>query len=119
MKGKVVVFVLLVATTVFSRTGCAQSTLNFPKLFTPAELASSGFTIVNPSSTRATVTFTLYDSDGQIVRSIPRTFDPGTQDARLGAGANQIFGTASLGNGGWVQATSPVSGLTGFWLTFD
>ena len=39
---------------------------------------------------------------------------PGSQKARSG---NELF--ATLGNGGWVQATSTVSGLRGFWLNYD
>ena len=85
MKGKVLAFFLLLVAT--PTMGRAQSTLNFPKHFTAGELASSGFTVVNPSSTAATVTFTLYSADGQAVRTAQKTFDPGTQDARLGAGA--------------------------------
>src|SRR2546426_12814854 len=118
MRGRIFAFFLLMVLT--PKMGWSQSVLNFPKLFTAAELASSGFTIVNPSSTTATVTFTLFADDGHVVATAPpATFAPGTQQARLGAGTGQIFGTISPGSGGWVQASSPTSGLTAFWLTFD
>jgi hypothetical protein len=117
MKGRAVAFLLcLTALPAICR---GQSSLNFPKHFTATELVSTGFTIVNPGPTTAAVTFTIYGADGEPVAAVQRNFEPGTQEARLGAGPGQIFGTAALGGGGWIQATSPVSGLTGFWLIFD
>src|SRR5262249_21384453 len=122
MTGRVLAFFLLLLAV--PKIGWSQSVLNFPKHFTPAELASGGFAIANPNTTAtATVTFTLYSVTGQVVKSVSRTFGPGTQKAELGADSNgtgQLFGNvASLGSGGWVQATSSTSGLVGFWLVFD
>lgn len=93
----------------------AQSTLNFPKLFSAGELPVSGFAIVNPGQTTATVNFKLYSAAGAVIDSKDQTYSPGTQRARSGS---EIF-TTSLGSGGWVQATSTTPGLQGFWLNFD
>src|SRR5262245_13490178 len=112
--------VLLMAPTL----GYAQSTLNFPKFFSPAELPNTGFAIVNPGSTNSVVTFTLYGSGGQAVAT--RTISDSDSNPRfkaIVAGGNRVLlGSeifASLGSGGWVQATSPAPGLQGFWLNFD
>ena len=41
--------------TLNSTTVLAQSTLVFPKVFSVAELKTTGFAVVNPGSTNATV----------------------------------------------------------------
>jgi hypothetical protein len=105
-------FVLMLAVPMM---GFSQSTLNFPKLFTAAELPVSGFAIVNPSTASATVNFKLYSAAGAVIDSKDQTYGPGTQRARSGS---EIF-TTSLGSGGWVQATSTTPGLQGFWLNYD
>ncbi len=117
MKGRAVAVCFLLLA--LPRIVWGQSTLNFPKLFTPADLVSSGYAIANPGSTSATVTFVLYSSTGKAVTSAQRSLAPGTQESKLFAGDNQLFGLAPLEAGGWVQATSPTSGLVGFWLVFD
>jgi hypothetical protein len=70
---------------------------------------------VNPGPNPATVTFTLYAANGQVVSSSPQNVAGGGQKARSG---NEIF-TSGLGSGGWVQATSPTTGLQGFWLNYN
>jgi hypothetical protein len=104
-----VILILAVPTMGFS-----QSTLNFPKFFSPAELPVSGFAIVNPNSGTATVNFKLYSASGQLVSSQDQTYGSGTQTARTG---NEIF--TNLGSGGWVQATSTTPGLQGFWMNYN
>src|SRR5262245_28390114 len=63
----------------------AQSTLNFPRQFLPAELQSTGFAIANPNGAEATVTLTLYNDAGETVSSATRTVPAGGQLARLGS----------------------------------
>ena len=124
MRGRVLFLFLLLALPI---TSYSQSTLNFPKFFSAAELPNSGFAIVNPGPTVANVTFTLYGADGSVVSTSTQTSEPplaaGSQRAESG---DQIFCVQSgtmcapnLGTGGWVQATSTTSGLQGFWLNYD
>jgi len=94
--------------------GFGQSTLNFPKFFTAAELPVSGFAVANPGSTSASVTFTLYSANGTVVSTSTQSFAAGGQKALQG---HEIFPT--LGSGGWVQATSATTGLQGFWMNYD
>jgi hypothetical protein len=110
LKTAVLFFVLLVPTRVWS-----QSILNFPRVFTPADLASTGFAVVNPGATGAAVTFTLYSAAGSAVASSPaQTVPAGGQLAKLGT---ELFPAAN--QAGWVQATSTAAGLQGFWIGGD
>src|SRR4029078_12244590 len=112
MRGRVfVLFLLLAAPTM----GWSQSTLNFPKFFSAAELPVTGFAVVNPGPSAATVTFTLYAANGQVVSTSPQTVAAGRQRAR---GGEELF-TTGVGTGGWVQATSSTTGLQGFWVTYN
>ena len=113
MKARLLLTLLLLASV--PRMGWSQSTLNFPKFFSAAELPNSGFAIVNPGSTNASVTFTLYGANGSVVATGTQSYGPGTQLARSG---DQVFNN-QLGTGGWIQATSSVTGLQGFWLNYD
>jgi hypothetical protein len=90
-----------------------QSTLNFPRLFTQQDRQSTGFAIVNPGTTDAVVTFTLYGADGATVATATRTIPRGGQFAQLGS---ELFGATTSG---WVQMTSNASGLQGFWIGGD
>src|SRR5262245_23984621 len=112
MRGRVFLLFFLLAVPTM---GWSQSTLNFPKFFSAAELPVTGFAVVNPGPNPATVTFTLYAANGSVVSSSPQAVAGGGQKARSG---NEIF-TTGLGTGGWVQATSPTTGLQGFWLNYN
>jgi len=92
----------------------SQSTLNFPRAFTPAELASTGFAVVNPGTAGAAVTFTLYGASGSVVSTSSQPIPAAGQLARVGT---ELFPTAS--QSGWVQVTSTTSGLQGFWVGGD
>lgn len=104
-------FVLLLALPL---TGFSQSSLNFPRLYTVADLGSTGFAAVNPSSTAATLTFTLYSATGASLATSPQSIPARAQISLLG---NQLFPSASAP--GWVQAVSTTTGLQGFWLGGD
>lgn len=110
MKTRCGLFFLLLAIPALSY---GQSTLHFPKLFSPSELPNTGFAVVNPAATSATVTFTLYGASGTTVSTGSMTIAAGGQQAKSG---NELF--SSLGSGGWVRATSTVTGLQGFWLNY-
>jgi len=90
------------------------STLNFPRLFLTSEFSSTGFAVVNPMTSTASVTFTLYNANGGIVATTSRVLQGGEQLAVL---ASELFPVAN--SGGWVQATSSNPGLYGFWLGGD
>src|SRR5215813_9127408 len=79
----------------------SQSTLNFPRAFTPADLGSTGFAVVNPGITNASVTFTLYNAGGSAVATSTQTIAASGQLPILGT---QLFPTAN--QPGWVQLTS-------------
>jgi hypothetical protein len=92
----------------------SQSTLNFPRAFSPADLASTGFAVVNPGGTAASVTFTLYSATGAMIGSSAQTIPAAGQFARVGT---ELFPAAS--QAGWVQMTSAAGGLQGFWVGGD
>ena len=54
--------ILLFLLLLLPAAGFGQSTLIFPKFFSPEELPNSGFAIVNPGPAAASVTFTLYST---------------------------------------------------------
>jgi hypothetical protein len=92
----------------------AQSNLYFPRSFTLQDRQSTGFAIMNPGATDATVEFTLYAADGAVLATANRTVPRGGQDAKLGS---ELFPSATAA--GWVQATSGSTGLQGLWFGGD
>ena len=105
------IVLILVNTSLFAQD---PSTLDFPRVFSPTDLLTSGFAIVNPSNFAASVRFTLYGTDGSTIATSSQTIASGGQLALLGS---QLFPTAT--SPGWVQATSTTAGLQGFWLGGD
>jgi hypothetical protein len=91
-----------------------QSALTFPRIMQPQDFKTTGFALVNPSSTSATVTYTLYGEDGSAVATSPQTIPARGQLAKL---ANELFPAATLA--GWTQATSSTPGIQGFWFSGD
>src|SRR5262245_12430146 len=92
----------------------SQSTLNFPTAFTTADLGSTGFAVVNPGITNASVTFTMYSATGATIATSTQSIPASGQLAMLGT---QLFPTAN--QPGWVQLTSSTGGLQGFWVGGD
>ena len=114
----------------------ASSTLIFPRLsFAPQNLI--GIAIVNPGDETASVTFTAYGVNGQVLQpegssptragekhpqgafTNPASFDipPGQQFAEVTIG---IFGSGVDADAiGWIEATSPADDLTGFFQILD
>ncbi len=92
----------------------AQSTLYFPKVVSPADLSTTGYAIVNPGPAPAATTFTLRSATGQMIGSHQFSIPAGGQYAKLGS---ELFGAPV--QAGWVQVTSPSTGLRGFFLTGD
>jgi hypothetical protein len=91
-----------------------QSSLTFAWVFEKGEMPNVGFTTINPGKEPAETTFTLYGKTGQVVGTAKATIPAGGQ---LTQRAAQLFPQAPAG--GWVQATSAITGLRGFWMTGD
>ena len=92
----------------------AQSTLNFPRVLQQGEFSSTGFALINPEPSPASVTFTLLGADGSSQATATLPIPARGQLARLG---RELFPAAT--GSGWVQATSASSGLQGFWFSGD
>lgn len=89
----------------------AQSVLNF------TARGGGAVGITNPSPYDADVKFTLYNADGSLSAGVLNPVSrriPGK--GQITAFYSKIFGAAT---GGWVQVTSPVSGLQGSYFTGD
>jgi len=106
--------IMILSILALPATLLGQSTLNFPRLYTPADLTTTGFAIVNPGPTDASVTFRLLSASGTTVSVSSQPVRGRGQIARLGSEYFQNAATA-----GWVQATSTTSGLQGFWIGGD
>jgi len=92
-----------------------QSTLSFPRVMQPQDYALTGYAIVNPASTDATVTFTLYGRDGTVLSTPTNQTIPAK--GQFSKFASQLFPTATAA--GWIQATTATTGLQGFWFAGD
>ncbi|MBI4475104.1 MAG: hypothetical protein HY646_20725 [Acidobacteria bacterium] len=117
MRIRLTVVLFLLAMPALAYSQVAGSMLNFPRAFTPSDLALTGFAIVNPTGTDASITFTLYSTSGSVLGTSTQTVTARGQFSRLGTGAGQLFPNVS--QAGWVQATSSTVGLQGFWLGGD
>ena len=98
----------------------AASTLSFPRVSFEADTLT-GIAIVNPLSEDALVTLTAYGDDGQPLADINNpvqvTIPAQQQFSRL---TSELFGVGlDPDTVAWFQATSPVDGLTGFFLFLD
>jgi len=92
----------------------AHSEIFFPKLFSPAELPTSGFVLLNPDPITATVSIYLLSAEGAIVASTTITIPAGGQFARLGS---DLFPNAT--RSGWVYVLNDTEGMQAFWLTYN
>jgi hypothetical protein len=92
----------------------AHTEIFFPKLFSPAELRTSGFVLLNPDPITATVNLYLVSEAGKVLSSADVTIPAGGQFARLGA---DLFPNAT-GNG-WVYLLNDTEGMQAFWLTYN
>jgi hypothetical protein len=88
--------------------------LNFPRLNTPDDMRTTGFAVVNPSPTDASVTFTLYSNIGTTLGVSNQVVPARGQFSKLGS---ELF--PNVFSPGWVQATSTTAGLRALWLGGD
>jgi hypothetical protein len=91
-----------------------MTSLTFACLMNTTEMPAVGFAIVNPGKQNADATLTLYSPVGQATGKSTASIPAGGQFFKR---ANQLFPNAATG--GWVQLTSDVTGLRGFWMTGD
>src|SRR5262245_39130793 len=106
---------LLVAAIVILFLSCpanAPSNLTFARIMDPADFPLTGYAVVNPTASQATVTFTLYDATGTVKGVSTLSVAAGGQLAKVGS---ELFPGAAVT--GWVQAASATSNLRGFWLS--
>jgi hypothetical protein len=103
---------------IWTQVASAQTVLNFAKA-TLSDRLSAGFAVINPTSNYADVQFTYYGLDGNpvssgLVNPVRYRVAPKGQ---ISMRANELF--AGSRADGWVQVTSPTTGLTGFYLEGD
>ena len=109
----------------------AESRLVFPKVYSVAELRTTGFAVVNPSSTNATVLFSLYlpnpgvglATGGRLLYQSSWTVLAKSQLSKLGSDLFPSIGgrypNEVAVSPGWVEVTTEVTGLQGFWIGGD
>ncbi len=115
----------------FATGGTASVTLFYPRMLTRdvTEAGSSdqeftGIGIANLNSQTATLTFSVYNSDG-VLLSGPGITNPATRQLQSGHQLpimdQELFGTSVSGPDatGWVKIESDVSSVTGFFLMFN
>jgi hypothetical protein len=95
-------------------TAYAHDEIFFPKLFSPAELPTTGFVFLNPDSFTATVNVVLLSAGGSTVSSTTMQVGPQSQVARLGT---ELFQNPAAG--GWVYALTDSEGMQALWLNYD
>jgi len=101
-------------------TAYGHAEIFFPKLFSPAELATSGFVLLNPDPLTATVYVCLLSASGpppppqELCTPTILTIPPGGQLARLGT---DLFPNATAP--GWVYVLNDTEGMQAFWLSYN
>src|SRR5581483_7723099 len=99
----------------------AGTVLNFTKV-TVNGTSNAGFAVINPTSAYADVTFTLYGLDGNPIPTTVAPLNPVryrvAPKGQISMLAGTLFAPSSAVDG-WVQVTSPTSGLIGSYLSGD
>ncbi|HYR43084.1 MAG TPA: DUF5719 family protein [Terriglobia bacterium] len=112
-----VVYTLAIS-LILARGASAQTVLTFAKA-TVNDRLNAGFTVTNPTSNYADVQFTLYGVDGNpvssgLVNPVRYRVVPKGQISML---ASELFAASKID--GWIQVTSPTSGLAGYYFSGD
>jgi hypothetical protein len=92
----------------------AHTEIFFPKMFSPAELPTSGFVLLNPDPFTATVYIYFLSPTGLTLASTIQTIPSGGQFARLG---RDLF--PGVTSSGWVYVLNDTEGMQAFWLGYD
>ena len=96
--------------------GAAGSVLDFPRLAVEAGNLT-GMAIANPGAQDAALTFRAYGENGALLAEDSNRNVPGGQ--QLSLLTSELFPGLPAGTVAWFQATSPVSGLSGFFLELN
>jgi hypothetical protein len=117
-------YCLLILTTLLTipATAWAHAEIFFPKLFSPEELPTSGFVLLNPDPVTASVNIHFLSASGVnpatgagILATKTVTIQAGGQLAQLGS---DLF--PGMASAGWVYAlTADPEGMQAFWLTYN
>src|SRR5438067_1784023 len=119
---------VLACALMLSANARAESRLTFPRIYSLAELRSTGFAVMNPGATNATVVFLLHkpdgiftaspgmlpDVNGEILTSSSWLVPAKGQLSKLGS---ELFLNAP--RSGWVEMTSTADDLAGSWIGGD
>jgi len=92
----------------------AHTEIFFPKMFSPAELPTSGFVLLNPDPYTATVYIYFLSPTGSTLASTIQTIPSGGQFARLGS---DLF--PGVTSSGWVYVLNDTEGMQAFWLGYN
>jgi len=92
----------------------AHAEIFFPKLFSPAELRTSGFVLLNPDPLTANVSLYFVSSTGAVLGSMASAIPAGSQFAHLG---NELFPEVTAN--GWVYVLTDTEGMQAFWLSYN
>src|SRR5438094_10044232 len=103
---------------ILAQATSAQSVLNFARA-TVNDRLNGGFAVTNPTSNYADVQFTVFGLDGNpvssgLVNPVRYRVAPKGQVSML---ATDLFAGSKVD--GWVQVTSPTSGLSGYYFSGD
>jgi hypothetical protein len=112
-----VVYTLAIS-LIWVQSASAQTVLNFAKT-TVNDQVNAGFAVTNPTSNYADLQFTLFGADGNPVSSgllnpVRYRLAPKGHISML---ASDVFASSKID--GWVQVTSPTTGLTGYYFAGD
>jgi hypothetical protein len=92
----------------------AHAEIFFPKVFTPPELRTSGFVLLNPDPLIATVSVYFINTAGSPLASKTFTISSGGQSANLGI---DLFPDVTAN--GWVYVLTDTEGMQAFWLNYN
>jgi len=107
--------VVLLALLVVPITAYGHAEIFFPKVFSVAELPTTGFVLLNPDTSLSTVNIYLLSTSGSVISGPAlRRIEPGGQLSQLG---RELFPTAT--NSGWVYVINDTEGMQAFWLNYD
>jgi hypothetical protein len=95
-------------------TAHAHAELFFPKVFSPGELQTSGFVLLNPDPITASVNIYLISISGTPLASKGFTIPAGGQLAKVGS---ELFPEGAAN--GWVYVQTDTEGMQAFWLSYD
>jgi hypothetical protein len=96
-------------------TSLAHAEIFFPKVFSPAELPTTGFVLLNADPTIATVNLYFLSTAGTVLSAMPPVhIPPGGQFAKTG---DELF--PGMTADGWVYVLTDTEGMQAFWLTYD